>query len=156
QPLAEPGPEVDPVPLVLALEPGTTDAEDRPPAGEVVERRRELRGEPRVTEGVGADHEPEGRPLRHLRPPGEDRPALEDRALPRPTDAHQVVPGPQVRGAATLGAYGGIAEGRPAGRLGPQQEPDLDVAHVSPRGGRGRRRSGRGRTRAAGCGRPRR
>ena len=40
QPLADAGPEVDPEGVVLALEPGAADAEDRPAARDVVQRRR--------------------------------------------------------------------------------------------------------------------
>ena len=69
---------------------------------------------------------PERRAARHLRPAGEHRPALEDRALPRPDDRVEVVPRPEARGARLLGADGGVAQRRPVGGLRPQEEPDLD------------------------------
>ena len=50
--------------VVLALEPGAADAQDRAPVREVVEGRRELGGEPGVAERVGADHQAEADPLR--------------------------------------------------------------------------------------------
>ncbi len=138
QPLAEPGPEVDAERLVLALEPGAAEAEDGAPAGEMVERRGELRREARVAERVGRDHQAQRGPARDLRPAREDGPALEDRPLPRPDDRVEVVPGPEARGARSLGAHGRVADGRPGVGLGPEQEPDLDVGHrVSPPGGRG-------------------
>ena len=99
EPLAEAAAEVDPVGVVLALEPGAAEPEDRAAARQVVERRRELRRQARVAERVGGDHQPERRPLGDLRPAREDRPALEDRALPRADDRVQVVPRPERRGA---------------------------------------------------------
>ena len=57
--LAEARPEVDAEGLVLALEPGATDAEHRAAAGDVVERRRELGRQPGVAERVGPDHQAE-------------------------------------------------------------------------------------------------
>ena len=55
-----PEPEVSmPNASCSALEPGAADAEDGPAVADVVERRRELRGEPGVAERVRADHQPE-------------------------------------------------------------------------------------------------
>ena len=65
QPFAEAGTEVEPERLVLAGEPAGAQAQDHPPAADVVERRRHLRRETRVAEGVGDDHVPQPRPLCH-------------------------------------------------------------------------------------------
>ena len=65
--LAEAGPEVDAVRGVLRLHPGAAEAEDRPAAGDVVERRGELGHEPRVAERVGADEQADLRLLRRHR-----------------------------------------------------------------------------------------
>ncbi len=127
--LAEPAAEVDPEPLVLALEPRAAEAEDRAAARQVVERRRELGGQARVAERVRGDHQPEGGSLGDLRPAGERGPALEDRSLRRPDDRVQVVPGPEARGARPVGEGGGVAQLGPARGLRPEQEADLDRGH---------------------------
>ena len=49
--------------LVLLLHPRPADAQDRPAVTDVVERRDGLGHEPGVAEGVGADQQPEARPL---------------------------------------------------------------------------------------------
>ena len=80
--LAETGPEVHPERVVFALEPATADAEDRPAARDVVERRDELRGESRVAERVGRNHQAEIGACREGRERRQRCPALELGARP--------------------------------------------------------------------------
>ena len=124
EPLAVPGEEVDAVGVVLALEPRATDAEDGPPARQVVERRGQLGRVARVAERVRADHEPEPDARRDRGEARQDAPALEDRLLPRPEDGHQVIPCPDGVPARLLGGEGRIAEARPVGLLRPELEPE--------------------------------
>ena len=127
EPLAEARPELDPEGLVLALEPGAADAEDRPPVAHVVERRRQLHRQRRVPEGVGADHQPERRARRHGGPAGEDQVALEDRAAPVALDRIQVIPRPERVVAELVGALADALERGPVDPLTPGQHADLDL-----------------------------
>ena len=129
QPLREAVTELDAVGLVLGLEPGATDAEDRPAAGDVVERRRHLGGERRFAERVGADHQADPDPLGGLGPGGQRQPALEDRAVGAPDDRIEVVPRPQRVEAEAIGASSGFEETRPVGVLVPAQGAKSDVGH---------------------------
>ena len=150
EPLARAAEELDAEAVVLALEPGAADAEHGPAARDVVERRGELGGQPRVAERVRADHQPEPDPRRHGAEPGQHAPALEDRLLPRPEDGHQVVPRPDRVPARRLGGEGRIAEARPVGLLRPELQPETGHRHnVTPRAHRGRRPVGTGTRRAA-------
>ena len=55
----KPRAEVEPEGVVLALEPAAAETEDEPAARQVVDGRRELGGQPRVAERVGADEQAE-------------------------------------------------------------------------------------------------
>ena len=125
EPLPDAGPEVDPERVVLALEPGAADPEDRPAVADVIEGRRQLGGEARVPERVGPDHQAEPDPGRQRRPRGQGQPALEDGLAPRPLDRHQVIPRPERIPARRLGLQGGVAEAGPVGGLRPELGPEL-------------------------------
>ena len=62
EPLAEPAPELEAERVVLPFEPAAADAEDRPPAADVVERRGQLGREPGVAERVGGDEQAQANP----------------------------------------------------------------------------------------------
>ena len=68
-----------PIGVVLALEPGAADRQDRPAVADVVERRGQLGGQAGVAEGVGADHQADPDPAGQRGPRGEHGPAFEDR-----------------------------------------------------------------------------
>ena len=128
EPLAEArSPRLEAERIVLPLEPGAADPQDRPTLRDVIEGRRELGGQPRVAEGVRADHQAERRPDGHRRQRTEGRPALEDRALPRPDDRVEVVPGPQAVEPDAVGPLGGVTDRRPRIGLRPEQRSDADV-----------------------------
>ena len=129
QPLAEARAEVDAVGGVLRLHPRAADAEDRPPAAEVVDRRDRLRHQPGVAERVRADQQAEAGVRRDLRPRRQRRVALEDRLQRVAEDRVQVVPGPQRFVAELVDADGRALEGWPVGRLAPEQDAETDVAH---------------------------
>ena len=128
--LAHGRPEVDPEGLVLPREPGPADPEDRPPAGHVVQRRRELGRVTGVAEGVRPDHQPHAHPRGPRRDRAHREPALQDRLLPRPEDRVQVVPGPDGVPAGFLGGDCCPDESGPVRRLAPELGPELDVGHT--------------------------
>ena len=130
EPLAEPGPEVDPVRLVLPLEPGPADPEDRASGAHVVERRDHLGGQGGVAERVRPDHQADRRSRGHARPAGQDQVALEDRAAPIALDGIEVVPGPQRVIAQLVGSLPDTLERGPIGLLAPGQHADLDLRHL--------------------------
>ena len=140
QSLAHTRAEVDAERLVLALEPGAADAQDRAPVRDMVQRHRELRRDARVAERVRPDHEAQPDALRDRRNGRQEFPALEDGLLPRPLDGEQMVPGPDRVPACRLCCEGRVPELRPGGGLGPQLQPELDAGHraPTPRDGRGR------------------
>src|SRR5258708_19954134 len=70
------------------------ESEDSASVRDVIKFSGDLRGEPRVPEGVRADHEAEADARGRLGPRGERDPALEDRLPPRSEDREQVVPRP--------------------------------------------------------------
>src|SRR5439155_6651625 len=125
--------EVDAECLVLALEPGATDAQHRAAVRDVVERRRELRGQARVPERVRPDHESQPDARRDRGDAGEECPALEDRLLPGPLDREQVVPGPDRVPAGRLRRQRRLTDLWPGGLLGPQLQPESDVRHAAAR-----------------------
>jgi hypothetical protein len=131
EPLPEPRPEVDPVRGVLGLEPGATDAEDRPAAAQVVEGGGELGRERRVAERVGADHQPELRAGRRGGEPGEGQVALEDRPVGRADDRVEVVPREDRVVAEPVRGGRGVDHRLPRGVLRPDQraDPDRVVRH---------------------------
>ena len=120
EPFADGRPEVDPECVVLALEPGATDPEDRPPAADVVEGCCQLGRVARVAEGVRTDHQPEPDPGRDGGPGGEGEPALEDRLAPRALDREQVVPRPDRVPAGRLSLERSLSDPRPVARLRPE------------------------------------
>ena len=129
EPLAEPRAEVDAVRLVLELHPRAADAEDRPAAADVVERRGGLGHDARVAERVGADEQAEPRALGGHRPRRERRPALEDRLVRVAEDRVQVVPGPEVVVAESIDALRRLELLGPGRALAPEQDPGLEVGH---------------------------
>ncbi len=121
--------EVDAERLVLALEPGAADTENRPAVRDVIERCRQLRGQPWVPECVCADHEPQSSAGRDRGEAREERPALEDRLLPRALDREEVIPGPDRVPTSRLGRERRFADLRPRRPLGPQLQPEPDLRH---------------------------
>ena len=107
--------ELDPERVVLAFEPRSADAEDRPAVRDVVEGRDDLRDEARVAERVRPDHQAEADPGRQRAERGQHAVALEQGLLPRPEDGHQVVPRPDRIPAGGIGRDGGVAEPGPVG-----------------------------------------
>ena len=127
--LPEPGPEVQSERLVLAREPGATDAEHGSSPGDVVERRRDLGRVARVAERVRAHHQaqPDARRARGDR--GERKRPLEDRLLPRPEDRLEVVPRPDRVPAAGLRRQRRVEEVRPPRGLAPELGAEPELAH---------------------------
>ena len=80
QPLAGALPELQAEGFVLGLEPGSTDAQHRAAAADVVERGDHLGHQRRIAEGVGADHHADAGALGHRRHGRHGGVALEDRA----------------------------------------------------------------------------
>ncbi len=120
EPLAEAGPEVDPVGLVLALEPGAPDAQHGPSVADVVEGGGELGGQAWVPEGVRPDHQAEPYPAGQGGPGRQAQPALEDRLTPGTLDGEQVVPRPEAVPAGGLGGEGGRPDPGPVAGLRPE------------------------------------
>ena len=105
--------EVDPEGVVLALEPAAAQAEDRPAIRELVEGRRELRGQAGLPERVGADEQAQAR---RVRQDGERRRASSSPRAWRPRVAlvgEQVIVEPEESQPAALDRQAGVAEGRP-------------------------------------------
>ena len=96
QPLTCATAKVDAVPIVLVLEPRSTETEDRPAIADVIERRDQLGHLCRIAERIGADEQPELRPTGDLGPRAERQPALEDRLLRLAKDRVQMVPRPEM------------------------------------------------------------
>ena len=132
QALAEAAAELDPVGLVLRLEPGPADAQDRPPVAQVVERGGQLGGETGIAEGVGADQQAKPHALGDLGPGGQAHPSLEDRLQRVAEDRVQVVPGPEMVVAELVDPARGVLVRRPVGGLVPEQA--RRAAHRSPIG----------------------
>src|SRR5674476_299780 len=80
QPLRETRAELDAEVEMLLLEPGGAEAEDRPAAADLVERRGHLRHEGRVADRIRPDHEPNPDALGRGRPGRDRQPTLEDGA----------------------------------------------------------------------------
>jgi len=104
QPLRETRAELDAEVEMLLLEPGGAEAEDRPAAADLVERRGHLRHEGRVADRIRPDHEPNPDALGRGRPGGDRQPSLEDGAVRVADDRVEVVPRPQRRIPLTIGA----------------------------------------------------
>src|SRR5208282_4307334 len=66
--------EIDPEAPMLQLKPSRADSEIEPPARDVVERRRHLRGDTRVAIGVAIDERSQARSLGVLAEGGKQRP----------------------------------------------------------------------------------
>ena len=94
QALREAASELEPERLVLLLEPGRADAEDRPAVGDVVKGRGHLRGEGRLAERIGPDHQADPDPFSRLRPGRERQPGLEHRSARAALDRVEVIPRP--------------------------------------------------------------
>ena len=117
--------------IVLALEPGGTDARvGLPTVADVVEGDGELGREARVAERVGADHQAERGVLRHAlpTPPAVVQPSRIG-LLPRPDDGHEVIQVQRKSKAVPVGADDGVAERRPRVGLRPELGPELDLGH---------------------------
>ncbi len=131
QALADPAAELDAVGLVLRVEPGAADAQDRPPVAQVVQRGGQLGRQPRVAERVGADQQAKPHALGGLGPRGEAHPSLEDRLQWVAEDRVQVVPRPQVVVAELVHPSRGVLVRRPVGGLVPQQHAEPHIGHQS-------------------------
>ena len=140
QPLAGPTPEVDAEGVVLTLEPGPADAEDRPSARHMVQGRRQLGREAWVAERVGPHHQAEPDPFGQRPEAGHQGPALQDRLLPRAEDRKEMVPRPDRVPPVCLGVEGRVPECGPGGRLGPELKTEAHSWTPVSRGDRGRRR----------------
>ncbi len=128
--LPEAGPEVQPERAVLALEPCPADPHDRATAADVVDRRHAFHRQTRIAEGVRPDEEAESNALGRLGDGGEGRVALEDRLLGVAEDRLEMVPGPDVVIAESLGRPGSAEEPGPVAGLAPQGDPKLEVRHA--------------------------
>src|SRR5665647_313591 len=104
QPLRETRAELDAEVEMLLLEPGGAEAEDRPAAADLVERRGHLRHEGRVADRIRPDHEPNPDALGRSRPGRDRQPSLEDGTVRVADDRVEVVPRPQRRIPLTIGA----------------------------------------------------
>ena len=105
---------------MLDLEPRAADAQDRPAAADVVDRRDGLGREPRIPEGVRPDEQPEADPLGGLGERRERGVALEDRLVRVAEDRVEVVPRPERVVAELVGPAAGRQERRPVARLAPE------------------------------------
>ncbi len=128
--LAETRPEIKPERLVLALVPAPADAEDEPSVREVVERRRQLRGQPGVAEGVRGDEQSEPRRRRERRDCRQARPALELGVAPVALVGEQVVVEPDRIEPRALGREGRIPQRRPVGALDPEGRSESHLGIV--------------------------
>jgi len=129
EPLAEPGPEVQPEGSVLPLEPGAADAHDRPSAADVVDRGEALHCESGVPKGVRADEQAEPDPLGRLGHSRERRVTLEDLLVRVAEDRQEVVPGPDMVVPETFRPLRGSEETRPVAGLAPQRDSQSQVGH---------------------------
>ena len=123
-----PLPKSSPNAACSSLEPAAAEPEDRPAAADLVDGRRELRGQARVAERVRRDEEAEPGAARHRRDGRERRPALELRVAGVALVGQEVVVDPEV-----------VRAARPR----PSARPRGATASRSA-GPRTRRRSGRG------------
>ena len=114
---------------MLGLEPAATEAEDEPSARQVVDRGRELRGQPRTAERVGADEQAEADALGHRRERRDRRPALELRVGWVALVGQQVIVDPQRVPAGALGGEARVAQLGPRRSLDPERRAE---AHRSP------------------------
>jgi hypothetical protein len=129
QALAEARSEIQAEGRVLELEPRTPEAQDRPPATDVVNRRDRLGYESRVAERVGADEQSERDAFGRLRDGSECRVTLEDRLVGVAEDGEEVIPGPERVEPERLGALRGGQERGPVAGLAPQVGTQFDVRH---------------------------
>ena len=130
EPFAEARPEVEPERVVLGLEPAATEAEDEASARQVVDRGRELRGQPRTAERVGADEQAQADALGHRGERRDRRPALELRVGRIALVGQQVIVDPQRVPAGALGGETRVAQLGPGRSLDPERRAE---AHRSPR-----------------------
>ncbi len=124
EPLAEPRTEIDPERVVLALEPAATEPEDEAPVREMVDGRRELRGQARVPERVRADEQAEPDALGQDGERRERRPALELGVRRVALVRQQVVVHPEAVPAGALDGQARVAERRPVGAVDPERRPE--------------------------------
>ena len=89
---------------VVALEPARADAEDHATARDVVDGARHVGEQVRIAVRVAADERAELHALRHLRERGEQRPALEVRAVGVAVQRVEVIPDVDAVDAEILGA----------------------------------------------------
>jgi hypothetical protein len=133
EPFLEPADAVirrEPERLVLWIVPPRPHAEDQPPAGDEVERRRHLRDEPRAPEGAAEDERGEIDPLRDGGDRAQERPRLVHSlllALRRLVE--EMIGDPGGIEALGLGALGELADLRPGNRVvhlaDGKHDPDL-------------------------------
>jgi len=87
---------------VLVFEPAATEPEDEPAVADVIDRRRDLRGEPRVPQRVCGDEHADPRPLRDGGDGRQRGPALELRRIAIAFVVEQVIVDPKVVGTGGL------------------------------------------------------
>jgi len=129
--LAEARTEVDAHGLVLGLEPGAADTQDRASCAHVVERSDHLHDQSGVAEGVGADHQAEGHLPGDSGPAGERHVALEDGSARVADDGIQVIPRPERVVPQVVHRLAEPLERGPVGVLGKAEHPNLELCrHV--------------------------
>ena len=124
--LAVTAPEVDAEGPVFELEPAAAQAQHGAAVADVIDSRRELRGQARVAERVRGDEQADLRAGGCCRECGERRPALELAVGRVALVAHQVVVDPEAVGAAPLSRDDGVPKARPVRPLDPERGPDSD------------------------------
>ena len=110
---------------MLPFEPATAETQDRPPARDVVERRRELRRQAGIAERIRAHQQAKANALRERRDRGQRGPALELGVVPVALVRQQVIVQPQRIPAGLLDRQAGVPQGRPVGSLDPERRAEL-------------------------------
>ena len=120
----ESGLEFDPEGVMLPLEPAAAEPEDRPTSRHVIERRGELGRESRIPDGVGTDEQAKSHALGQDRQGRKDCPTLGLRIGRVALVGQQVIVDPERIPARRLGREAGVAQGRPAGPVGPERRAE--------------------------------
>ena len=120
--------ELDSQPLVLGLEPGAADPEDRAPVADVIEGGDHLRHRRRVAERVRTDHQPDRGALGGLGPGCQGHVGLEDRSVVVADDRVEVIPGPQGVEAEAVGPDARLAQVGPGRVLVPAVRAELHAS----------------------------
>src|SRR5439155_4350267 len=122
--------ELEPVRLVLELEPRSAEAQDGAPIAHPVQVRGHLCHEARVAEGVRADHQSQTNLAGHHRPCREGGVPFPDRRVRVAEDGVQVIPGPEVLVAELVDSSRGGLERPPIGGLAPQEDAKVGSTRI--------------------------